>query len=141
VIILDTNILFALMRAHPDPSVITWLDRQPPESIWITSVTVFEVEFGLALLPASRRRTALENAYRDFVDHDLQSRVASFDQEAASMAAQLAATRQQAGQPVDTRDTEIAGIAIARRATLATRNVAHFQGLTTPVLNPWQSAP
>jgi predicted nucleic acid-binding protein len=139
VILLDTNVLSALMRSQPDPSVVAWLDRQPPDSIWITSVTVFEVEFGLALLPMGRRRTALENAYRELLRDDLQNRVASFDQEAASIAAELAATRQQAGQPVDTRDTEIAGIAMARRATLATRNVAHFQGLSTPALNPWQA--
>jgi len=139
VIILDTNVLFALMRPEPDPAVIKWLDRQPPESIWITSVTVFEVEFGLALLPVGRRRMTLENAYRDLLHHDLQNRVASFDQQAASMAAACAATRQQAGPSVDTQDSQIAGIAIARRATLATRNVAHFQGLATPVLNPWQT--
>ena len=139
-IILDTNVLSALMRPEPDPAVIKWLDRQPPESIWITTVTVFEVEFRMALLPQGRRRMTLENAYRDLLHHDLQNRVASFNQEAATMAAALAATRQLAGQAVDTQDTQIAGIAMARRATLATRNVAHFQGLTTPVVNPWQTA-
>jgi hypothetical protein len=63
--------------------------------------------------------------------------VLAFDNEAALQAARLAASRKQAGRPVDIRYTRIAGIAQARRATLATRNVRHFEGLTVPVLNPW----
>lgn len=68
---------------------------------------------------------------------DLQSRIAQFDAAAANQAAELAARRKTGGRPVDMRDTFIAGIALARRATLATRHVKHFDDLTTPVVNPW----
>src|SRR4051812_11467758 len=78
VILLDTNVLSALIRAAPDPRVVAWLDRQPPEAIWTTSVTVFEVEFGLALLPDGRRRRALEAAFRLVLREDLSGRVAAF---------------------------------------------------------------
>ena len=136
-IILDTNVLSALMRSDPDPPVLAWLNLQAPQSVWITSITLFESRLGLALLPAGRRRKALESAFDRLLDEDLENRVLAFDSEAALQAAGLAAARQRAGRPVDIRDTQIAGIAQARRATLATRNVRHFEGLTVPVLNPW----
>jgi len=138
VIILDTNVLSALMRSVPDAPVIGWLDRQPPESVWITSVTLFEARFGLNLLPKGRRRQSLESAFERLLEDDLENRVLDFDSAAAAAAAVLAATRQKAGRPVDVRDTQIAGIALARRATLATRNVRHFRDLKVPVVNPWQ---
>ncbi len=138
-IILDTNVLSALMRKAPEARVVAWLDRQPAESVWITSVTLFEARLGLALLPRGRRRRALETAFEQLLQDDLENRVLDFDSAAATAAALLAAGRQQAGRPVDVRDTQIAGIALARHATLATRNVRHFQGLNVLVVNPWEA--
>ena len=128
-IILDTNVLAALMRNPPNVAVVSWLDLQAAESIWITSITLFETRLGLALLPKSRRRQALEAAFARTLSEDLENRVLDFDSAAAAEAASLPAIRQKAGRPVDVRDTLIAGIALARRATLATRNARHFQGL------------
>ncbi len=136
-IILDTNVLSALMRAEPDPPVVAWLDRQPADSIWITSITVFEARLGLALLPAGRRRRALETAFSRLLEEDLENRVLDFDLGAANSAAVLAAERRRAGRPTDMRDTQIAGIAVSRHATLATRNVRHFSDLKVPVIDPW----
>lgn len=136
-IILDTNVLSELMRRVPDPAVLAWLDRQPPMSIWITTITLFECQFGLALMPIGRRRQALETSFAALLAEDLDKRVLAFDTEAAAQAATLAAQRQLAGRPVDIRDTQIAGIAQSRRATLATRNLNHFEGLSVPVVNPW----
>src|SRR5207237_164922 len=119
VILLDTNVLSALMREAPEAAVIGWLDRQPAESIWISSVTLFEVRLGLGLLPAGRRRRALDAAFARLLEEDLQNRVLDFDSSAAIEAATIADERQRAGRPVDLRDTQIAGIALARRATLA----------------------
>jgi predicted nucleic acid-binding protein len=137
-ILLDTNVLSALMRAAPDERVIAWLDSQPADSIWITSITLFETRFGLGILPAGRRRRALEAAFARVLEEDLENRVVDFDAAAAASAATLAAGRHRAGRPVDLRDTQIAGIAIARRATLATRNVRHFVDLDVPVVDPWK---
>ncbi|MBN8510708.1 MAG: type II toxin-antitoxin system VapC family toxin [Burkholderiales bacterium] len=139
-IILDTNVLSALMRTAPEPQVVRWLDRQPAESIWITSITLFETRLGLALLPRGRRRQALESAFDRLLVEDLEGRVLDFDSAAAVEAAALAAARQRAGRPVDMRDTQIAGIALARRAALATRNTRHFKDLSITVLDPWQTA-
>ena len=139
-IILDTNVLSALMRQVPEVPVVAWLDRQPAESVWITSITLFEARLGLALLPAGRRRKVLEAAFAQLLAEDLENRVLDFDSAAAIEAASLAADRQRAGRPVDMRDTQIAGIALTRRATLATRNVRHFQDLNVPVVDPWTDA-
>jgi predicted nucleic acid-binding protein len=137
VIVIDTNVLSALMREIPEPPVVEWLDRQAAESIWITSITLFEARLGLALLPKGKRRQALESAFNRLLIEDLEGRVLDFDQPAAETAAQLAAGRQRAGQTIDMRDTQIAGIIIARRAELATRNVRHFSDLNVDVINPW----
>jgi predicted nucleic acid-binding protein len=136
-IILDTNVLSALMRTAPEAPVVTWLDRQPAESIWITSITLFEARLGLALLPAGRRRRTLEAVFTQLLKEDLENRVLDFDSAAAIEAASLASGRQKGGRPVDIRDTLIAGIALARHATLATRNVRHFRDLKVPIVDPW----
>jgi predicted nucleic acid-binding protein len=138
-IILDTNVLSELMQKAPDPSVVEWLDRQPAESVWITSITLFEARLGLALLPKGRRRQALELAFEQLLAEDLEERVLDFDRSAAEATAGLAAERQQNGRTVDMRDTQIAGIVVARRAALATRNVKHFADLTAEVVNPWEA--
>jgi toxin FitB len=135
--ILDTNVLSAIMRTNPEVVVVEWLDRQPSDSVWLSSITVFETRFGLALLPKGRRRRGLERAFESVLTEDLANRVLDFDSVAAATAAQLAADRQRAGRVVDLRDTLIAGIALARRATIATRNTKHFEGLDVPVINPW----
>ena len=136
-IILDTNVLGALMRTVPDAAVLEWLDRQPADSVWITSITLFETRFGLALLPAGRRRQVLEAAFDDLLREDLENRVLDFDGAAATAAASLAAARQKSGRRVDMRDTQIAGIVLARRATLATRNIRHFVDLKISIIDPW----
>ncbi|MBI1731835.1 MAG: type II toxin-antitoxin system VapC family toxin [Gammaproteobacteria bacterium] len=136
-IVLDTNVLSALMRETPDAPVVAWLDRQPAVSIWITSITLFEARLGLALLPRGRRRKSLEAAFVRVLEEDLENRVLDFDNAAAAEAAELTAARREVGRPLDMRDTQIAGIVLARRATLATRNVRDFGDLDVAVIDPW----
>ena len=136
-IVLDTSVLSEPMRSRPDAAVLDWLDRQASQAVWITSITLFECRFGQALLPDGRRRNTPEAAFADVLSQDLEDRVLPFDVDAAAQAATLAAARHRGGRPLDIRDTQIAGIAQARRATLATRNVRHFGGLSVPVVNPW----
>jgi len=138
-IILDTNVLSALMRQQPEPPVVAWLDKQSADSVWISSVTLFEAQFGLALLPRGRRQDLLLGKF-DQLLQALDNRVLLFDAAAALMAARLAATRRTAGRVVDMRDTFIAGIALARGATLATRNTRHFRDLSVAVVDPWAPA-
>jgi predicted nucleic acid-binding protein len=137
VILLDTNVISALMQEEVDPVVVRWLDAQPAESIWTTSVTVFEVRFGLELLASGRRRRLLEEAFSKALEEDFEGRVVPFDEAAAQSAARIAADRRRAGRTVEIRDVQIAGIAAARKAAIATRNVRHFEGLGPELINPW----
>jgi predicted nucleic acid-binding protein len=140
-IILDTNVLSALMLTVADERVVNWLDLQPSDSIWTSAVTVFEVRLGLELLPSGRRRNQLEQAFADVLAEDLEGRVVPFDDEAARAASTIAAARQRGGVIVDLRDTQIAGIATSRRAAIATRNTRHFTGLDVDVIDPWRAKP
>jgi predicted nucleic acid-binding protein len=136
--ILDTNVVSALMQAAPDRQVVAWLDRQPRTSIWTTSITVLEVRFGLEIMAAGKKRSALIQAFEALLEK-IGQRVAPFDAEAARQAANLMAVRQKKGRPGDLRDTMIAGIVLATRAALATRNTAHFEEVSAEVIDPWNA--
>ena len=136
-ILLDTNVLSALMRREPEQSVIDWLDRQPAISLWTTSVTVFEIRFGLAVLEKGRRRAALAAAFERLLNEILDGRVADFDRTAAVHAADLSASLRSQGRSAELRDTMIAGIALSTRATLATRNIRHFDNAGIRLIDPW----
>lgn len=135
--LLDTNVLSAVMQDPPDAAVVGWLDAQAPERVWTTAVNAFEVRFGLARMAEGRRRRALEAAFEALLRDDLAGRVAPLDRAAAEAAGLLAARREAAGRTVDVRDTLIGGIALARRMTVVTRNTRHFDDLATGVLDLW----
>ena len=137
-IILDTNVLSALMHRTPNEDVIEWLNKQPRTSVWTTSITVLEIRFGLQILPAGKRRSILIHAFETVLDL-MGERIASFDMDAAQQAGDLIASRQKKGRPMDLRDAMIAGIVMARHATLATRNTTHFEGIAASVVNPWSA--
>jgi hypothetical protein len=138
-VILDTNVISALMQEAAQPEVAVWLDRQPRISIWITAITVMEIRQGIESLAPGRRRVRLQLAIETLVGEKIEHRIAAFDTAAANAAAILMAGRQRAGRPGDLRDTMIAGIVIASHATLATRNIRHFADLPVPVIDPWHA--
>lgn len=138
-IVLDTNVVSALMRAEPDPVVVAWLDGLPPESLWTTSITVFEIRLGLEVLPTGRRRRQLEEAFAKTLEEDFENRVLPFDQAAAQAAGRIAAERRSAGRTVEIRDVQIAGVVNVRKATLATRNTRHFEGCGLVLVDPWSA--
>lgn len=138
-IVLDTNVVSALMRREPDPIVVAWLDGLPPESVWTTSVTVFEVRLGLEILEAGRRRRQLEEAFAKALEEDFEGRVLPFDQSAAQAAGRIAAEQRRAGRTVEIRDIQIAGIVNVRKATLATRNTRHFEECGLVLVDPWSA--
>lgn len=136
-IILDTNVVSALMRTEPDPVVVAWLDGLPPESIWTTSITVFEIRLGLEILAEGRRRRHLEEAFAKALEEDFENRVLPFDESAAQAAGRIAAERRRAGRTVEIRDVQIAGVVSVRKATLATHNTRHFEGCALVLVDPW----
>jgi toxin FitB len=138
-IILDTNVFSALMRLPADKEVVDWLDKQPRTSIWTTSITILEIRYGLQILPIGKRRSALIQTFERVLVDKIESRVAPFDTGAAQQAGDLMAVRHRKGRSGELRDTMIAGIVLASHAKLATRNIAHFEDLSVPIVNPWSS--
>ena len=134
-VILDTDVLSEAMRS--DSVALAWLERQPWTSVWTTTITIFEIRFGLMIMPAGRRQALTLVEFERVLEEDLERRILPFDTVAAEQAAVLMGKRRRAGRPVDSRDTMIAGIALAQRATLATRNLRHFADLNVAVVNPW----
>src|ERR1700704_3263185 len=136
-IILDTNVISALMSIRADEIVVRWMDQQPDSSIWTSAVTIFEIASGIAMLPNGRKRDRLRSEFDRFIEADIERRILPFNESAAEAAAMLVGTRRRGGRLGELRDTMIAGIAVAHRATLATRNTRHFDDLPVPVVNPW----
>jgi predicted nucleic acid-binding protein len=138
-IVLDTNVVSEFMLPKPDARVIRWLDEQPRASIWTSSVTVFEIRFGLETMPAGKRQASLAAWFEGWLVEVVQQRIAIYDEAAARAAANLASQREKRGRPGELRDTMIAGIVLASRAALATRNVRHFDDIAKSVVNPWEA--
>jgi predicted nucleic acid-binding protein len=138
-IILDSNVLSELMRPKPEARVIAWLDSQPPTSIWTTSITVFEIRFGLQVMPPGKRRAVYTQGFERLLD-GIDHRVAPFDAEAAQQASALMASRKRRGRPRELRDTMIACIVVSRHATLATRNTLHFDDVSATLVDPWTAS-
>jgi predicted nucleic acid-binding protein len=137
-IILDTNVVSALMRNSPEMDVARWLDRQPPNSIWTTSITILEIQVGLRIMPAGKKQTFLSEGFEGLLNR-IQHRIAVFGEESARLAADLTAARQKKGRVVEVRDTMIAGIVLTHRARLATRNTSYFDDIGATVVNPWNA--
>ncbi|MDZ4659396.1 MAG: type II toxin-antitoxin system VapC family toxin [Bythopirellula sp.] len=136
-IVLDTNVISALMQSTPERRVVTWLNKQPSESIWTTSVNLFEILYGLHSMTKGKRREALQVAFEQAMEVDFEGRILDFDAVAAREAAMISAKLRAAGSPVEIRDVEIAGIVKARNGTLATRNTRHFGEAGIKLIDPW----
>ena len=141
-IVLDTNVISELMRRATDPQVMSWFAEQPAASLFTTTpLTQAEIFYGLALLPAGRRRDDLLAAARPMFDVDIAGRVLPFDADAALVYAEIAAGRKQGGKPISQIDAQIAAIARSRGARLATAKYAglrRIKGVT--VVDPWSGA-
>ncbi len=136
-IVLDTNVVSALMRPTIDRSLERWLDGRA-ERLTTTAVTVAEIVFGLRRLPSGRRREVLEQRFEAFVDADGGGlEVLGVDSRAAVIAGAFLAERASRGRPATMADMLIAAIAHQAEATLATRNEADFEALPIEVTNPF----
>ncbi len=136
-ILLDTNVVSELMKLAPEPAVIGWINALPGSTVFLSAVTQAEILYGIALVPAGRRREGLAQAARTAFETYFRGRIVPFDSEAAEAFAVLAAGRRQAGMPISQADAQIAAIAGSRGAVIATRNVADFVGCGVEIVNPW----
>jgi hypothetical protein len=136
-LILDTNVVSEFMRDDPNPAVLAWLDRQHRQSVWITAISIMELNFGILALPPGRRKAALRRGLDRLVTGRIGDRIAVFDAGAAISTAMISAERRRAGRPGELRDSMIAGIALSMGASLATRNTRRFADVAIALIDPW----
>ena len=135
-IILDTNIVSEALKPKPDPKVLTWLDNQDFEALYLTSITVAELLFGVAVLPEGKRKQQLSSAIDEIISM-YKNRVLPFDTDAAKCHASLALIARQKGNGFPTPDGYIAGIAAKHGYIVASRDIAPFQSVGLDAVNPW----
>ncbi len=139
-IILDTNVLSEVMKPAPSARVVRWLGKYPALRLFTTAITQAEILYGVELLPKGKRRAALQSAVEAMFAEEFAGRILPFDSEAAQAFPQIASSRRASGRPVTQFDTQIAAIAHARGAAVATRNTLDFDHCGITVLNPWSEA-
>lgn len=137
--ILDTNVISEAMQPEPSSRVIEWWSRQGArdELFFTTTINVAEILYGIALLTKGKRHDKLLAEAEAMFAEDFAGRILPFDEQAARAFAEVAAGRRERGRPIAEFDAEIAAIALSRRAILATRNIADFEGCGVRLVNPW----
>ena len=136
-IVLDTNVLSEAIRPVPSRRVLDWLAAQQPSGLFTTAISEAELFYGLALLPAGKRRTSLEEAVRRMLEEDFAQRVLPFDRAAASAFAVIASGRRKKGRPISEFNAQIAAVARINGAAVATRNADDFRDCGIGVIDPW----
>lgn len=126
------------MRRQPHPAVAGFIERQPSADLFLPSLVVAEIRYGLRRLREGRRRDELERDFGTFLEAGFGARVLAFDADCALGYATARVVREQAGRPVPAMDALIGGMALAHGAMLATRNVSDFDGYGLSIVDPWQ---
>ena len=135
--VIDTNVASELMRSEPTAAVAAWIAEHDAQDMYLTAVSEAELLYGVAILPAGKRRNALEAAMTRWLNVGFRERILPFDSVAARACAEIAAERRHADRPIGEADCQIAAISRARGATLVTRNVRDFEGTGLNVIDPW----
>ena len=136
-ILLDTNVISEHLRPHPKPTVLTWIDAQPVDSLYICTPVLAELRFGAERLEPGRKQTRLRAAIERIEHSFFGGRILPFDAVAAAEYGRLVAKRERVGRRIELMDALIAAIALTQRADLATRDVGDFVDLGIRVINPF----
>jgi toxin FitB len=139
-IILDTNVVLEALKPVPAQAVLDWLDRQAPETLYLTAVSLAELLAGMEALPQGRRRIELEQTVTRQIMPLFEGRILSFDAKAAEAFGKVQAGARAVGNAMGFADGAIAAIAAAQGFALATRNIRDFRGAGGELINPWDSA-
>lgn len=135
-IILDTNVFSGLIKG--DPIVEQWLNGYDKELIWLNAITIMETMYGINRLPEGKKKRGLQAITDITLREDFSNRIIEFETNAAIATAGVMTQLTQDGKNVDVRDLQIAGIALAKGAYVATRNVKDFLHTGVALINPWE---
>jgi predicted nucleic acid-binding protein len=137
-ILLDINVASEAMKPEPDETVRAWLDEQAAETLYLSSVTVAELMFGIGALPDGKRKDKLTDAVEGVMEL-FADRILPFDTDAARHYAELAVKARAAGKGFPTPDGYIAAIAASRGFVVATRDTSAFDAAGLEVIDPWNA--
>jgi toxin FitB len=138
-ILIDTNVISEPWRPAPDPRTLAWIDAQAIETLYLSTITVAELRFGIAVLPSGKRRTTLHDRLERDVLPLFSERILPFDLDCSQAYADLMARAKIAGKAIGKADAYIAATAAARGLTVATRDTRPFEAAGLDVLNPWEA--
>ena len=136
-IILETNIISEMMKSSPSLSVMAWIDQQHASDLFITTISIAEIAYGLRVLPIGKRRKMLEDAFYQSIRQAFEYRILNFDALAADRYGQLMADRKKLGKPLGVLDGQIAAIASINQLKIATRNIFDFSDCGLDLINPF----
>lgn len=136
-VILDTNVVAEMMKPWPSPAVASWLNSQESPTLFLTTITVGEIGYGLRVMPQDQRRLQLEQGFERVLAEAFAGRVLAFDEEAARHYGEVMGRRKEIGRPLSVLDGQIASIARARGWAVATRNVRDFVECGVEIINPF----
>lgn len=138
-ILLDTNIVSRIMAPAPAQAVIDWLNAQDTVTLYLSTITIAEIGYGLWVLPDGKRRRSLEDRFEKFVAQGFEQRILNFDQRAARLYPEVMGHRRTVGRPLGVLDGQIASIARANDLAIATRNVRDFEECGLELINPFEA--
>lgn len=136
-IVLDTNVVTEMMKASPAPVVVAWLNGQETSALFLTTITIGEISYGLRILPQGKRRLLLEQGFERVVEEAFTGRILDFDEKAARRYGDLMGRRRKIGRPLSILDGQIAAITRVNGGAVATRNVRDFVECGVEVINPF----
>jgi len=137
VIIIDTNVLSEFMTSPPASSVLEWLNAQDVAALYLTTITIAEIGFGLRVMPKGKRQQLLENIFEQFVVTAFESRILGFDEVAARIYGEIKGYRKEIGRPLSDLDAQISAIARVKGFAVATRNIKDFEECGLELINPF----
>jgi predicted nucleic acid-binding protein len=138
-VILDTNVLAELMKPVPEPAVVSWMNRQETSDLFLTTITIGEILYGIRILPQGKHRLRLEQGFETILSAAFTGRVLVFDEGAARQYGDVMGRRREIGRPLGIPDGQIASIARANRYAVATRNVFDFVECGVEIVNPFEA--
>jgi predicted nucleic acid-binding protein len=126
------------MRPHPSEVVVAWLNRQPGTNLFITSISLAEIGYGLRVLADGQRRRILQNRFEQFVSQWFEYRILNFDAAAARIYSEIMGYKKEIGNPMSFPDGQIASITLVNHFKLATRNIKDFNHCGLDLINPFK---
>jgi len=137
VILLDTNVVSEPLRINADATVVAWIDAQLIETLYLSTISVTELRYGIAVLPGGKRKAHLNTSLDERILPLFKTRILSFDTEAGERCAELRAHARAMGSGIGLADSYIAAIATAKGLIVATRDTRAYEAVGVPVINPW----